>query len=623
MKRAISFVVLACALLFTPQLPGQSIYGTFTGIVSDPSNAVIANANIKLRDQQSGVVRETITNSEGYYTFASVPPGTYEITVSSPGFETHSQTGVALGGGDKLNVNITLTIGNTANTVVVSGSVDLITPVDSGEKSDRLTIKELENFIQVGTNAAEFLKIMPGFAISNGTSNTASYTGQTIGINGNGDGGSQSPLNNAFSYNGLPTNSLDITADGAHVSDPGCNCATPVNPNSNMIAEFKVTMSNFSAENQKGPGVISSVARSGGKDYHGQAFITARHHALAANDWLNNFSRIAKPANEYYYPGFNFGGPVKLPGTNFNMNRDKLFFFTGFQYFRQVLDTGLLRSTVPTAGMREGNFSPEELSKLGRITATGSAPNQINARGLTEFPGGIIPATRIDRNMLALMNLYPQPNADPNTNGGYNWVDQKLFDQNGSQWMSRVDYSISDNTKLFVRYNMQREVQLFPIGLWSSARTQQLPYPSPIEGKNRSDSVTASLTHVFNPTMTNEVVLAYTYIAFPNSFQDPSKVDRSVIGYNYQGLFKNGVAQFPNIQSTQEVAAIGTNGGFEIGGRRGLYADKFMPSFSDTLTKVWRTHTIKTGFFWERIRNAQPASANTLREFFRRFGRTA
>jgi len=595
--------------------PAQSIYGTLTGIVSDPSDAVVANAAIKLRDQQSGALRESVTNHEGYYTFASVPPGRYEITVSAPGFDSHNRTGINILGGDKVNINVSLKVGNTANTVVVTGDVDLVAPVDSGEKSDRLTIKELESFIQVGTNAAEYLKIMPGFAISNGTANTASYTGQTVGINGNGDGGSQSPLNNAFSYNGLPSNSLDITADGAHVSDPGCNCATPVNPNSNMISEFKVTMSNFSAENQKGPGVISSVARAGGKEYHGSAFLTARHYALNSNDWLNNFSRIARPANSYYYPGASFGGPVKLPFTNFNKNRDKLFFQTSFQYFRQTLDTGLLRSTVPTEGMRQGNFSPAELSKLGNITATGLPPNQLNARALGLFPGGIIPASSIDKNMQALMKLYPMPNADPNSNGGFNWVDQKVFDQDGFQWMSRVDYSISDNTKLFVRYNMQRELQLFPIGLWSSARTQQLPYPSPIEGKNASDSVTASLTHVFNPTMSNEFVFGYTYIAFPNVFQDPSRVDRSVIGYNYKGLYKNGVAQFPNIVTTQEVAAISTNGGFEIGGPRGLYADKFMPSFSDTLTKVWRTHTFKMGVFFERIRNAQPASAAVQGQF--------
>ena len=88
----------------------------------------------------------------------------------------------------------------------------------------------------MGSNAAEFIKIMPGFGIQNGTSNKSNYSGETIGINGNGDAGSQSPLNNAFSYNGLPSNSLDITADGAHVSDPGCNCDTPVNPNSDMIS---------------------------------------------------------------------------------------------------------------------------------------------------------------------------------------------------------------------------------------------------------------------------------------------------------------------------------------------------------------------------------------------------
>ncbi len=75
-----------------------------------------------------------------------------------------------------------------------------------------------------------------------------------IGINGNGDGGSQSALNGAFSCNGLGAESIDITADGAHVSDPGCNCATPVNPNTDMIQEFKVLTSNFGAENAKGPG---------------------------------------------------------------------------------------------------------------------------------------------------------------------------------------------------------------------------------------------------------------------------------------------------------------------------------------------------------------------------------
>ena len=76
------------------------------------------------------------------------------------------------------------------------------------------------------------------------------------------------------------------------------------------------------------------------------------------------------------------------------------------------------------------------------------------------------------------MKLYPAPNSDPNSNGGYNWTDDLTFNQNNHQWMSRVDYNISDNTKLFVRYNLQRELQRFPIQLWSNNTTQQLPYPT-------------------------------------------------------------------------------------------------------------------------------------------------
>src|SRR5258708_9808143 len=128
--------------------------------------------------------------------------------------------------------------------------------LDCGGKSFTLETKELQNFTQVGSNGAEYIKIVPGFGIANGTQNKANYNGQTIGINANGDSGSQSPLNAAFSDNGLPVNSLDITADGAHVSDPGCNCDTPVNPHSDFVHEFKVLTSNFSPENQKRPQVI-------------------------------------------------------------------------------------------------------------------------------------------------------------------------------------------------------------------------------------------------------------------------------------------------------------------------------------------------------------------------------
>src|SRR5438105_12493531 len=101
MKRLNGFLVgIALATLLATSLPAQSIFGTLTGIVSDPSQSVIAGATLKLRDEQSGALRDTVTNSDGYYTFVSVPPGKYELTVTSNGFDTSKQPGIAIGGGD-------------------------------------------------------------------------------------------------------------------------------------------------------------------------------------------------------------------------------------------------------------------------------------------------------------------------------------------------------------------------------------------------------------------------------------------------------------------------------------------------------------------------------------------
>jgi len=637
-KRVISFLAALCCVMLLASgnsLRAQGIFATLTGVVSDPSGSVVANAKVVLKDAVSGSTRDTVSNGEGYFTFASVPVGTYSLTVEATGFKTYKADEIRLGGGESRSTNVTLQVGSATVTVEVTAEQDpAIATVDSGEKSFTLEAKELQNFVQVGSNAAEYIKIVPGFGIQNGTSNKANYNGATIGINANGDSGSQSPLNAAFSYNGLPTNSLDITLDGAHTSDPGCNCDTPVNPNADFIQEFKVLTSNFSAENQKGPILITSVTKAGGSQFHGSGFFSARNHSLNANDWLNNASGVKQPANSYYYPGGTFSGPVIIPGTNFNKSRQKLFFFTGFEYYRQTLDTGLLRATVPTAGTnseRTGNFSQTEVNKEGYlgIAANNQDPTkyylptgkQVVPVSTNTFPGGQIATCAtstqtgcIDPNMQALMNLFPVPNADPNkTAGGYNYVQSEVFAQNNRQWVIRGDYSVSDNTKVFVRYNYQREVQQFPVGLWWR-NGDQVPYPTPIQGRNKSDSWSGTLTHVFSPTMTNETVAAYTFVGFPNVFANPAKVDRSNVGYKYTGLFNNSVKQIPSFGQfgPSEAALVFNPGGFEAGGpSQGLYANKYMPSVSDTLTKVIKSHTLKAGFFYEWIRNAQPANNNT------------
>ena len=105
-KRFACAAALSC--LITTAVWAQGIFGTLTGVVTDPSGAVVSNSNVKLTDAGSGSERATVTDGQGYYTFASVPVGTYNLTVETPGFQTYKVDGIGMGGGEKRNVNVSL-----------------------------------------------------------------------------------------------------------------------------------------------------------------------------------------------------------------------------------------------------------------------------------------------------------------------------------------------------------------------------------------------------------------------------------------------------------------------------------------------------------------------------------
>ena len=126
-----------------------------------------------------------------------------------------------------------------------------------------------------------------------------------------------------------------------------------------MIQEFKVQGASFSAENSKGPVVVSSVSRSGGSEFHGEGYYYGRRPELNSNDWLANRSNLKRPDSSYSFPGFNIGGPLLIPGTSFNKDRNKVFFFAGVEFIRQNIDTGTRRAVVPTEARRNGDFSDQ------------------------------------------------------------------------------------------------------------------------------------------------------------------------------------------------------------------------------------------------------------------------
>ncbi len=597
------FVILALAVLLA--LPGTSYAQRFTaelsGVVLDESGGVVPGADVTLTNEASGAVRRSVTNADGFFAFAAVPAGTYKILVAIQGFNSFEVTGMRLSAGDSRTLReIKIKVATVAETVSVTAEVQL-TPLNSGEKSATLSADVIENIPIVSSSAAELLRILPGMTpITQGVTNRPGFTGEVIGINGNGEyqgggGNNQSAIGN-FSANGTPTKSLDITLDGAPGADPGCNCATSVNPNTEFVQEFKVMQSSFGAEYSKGPNSMSVVTKSGGRDFHGSAFLYFRDYHLNSNEWYANKVGDPRIKNKFVYPGFTFSGPLTIGG--FNKNRDKVFFFVGYEYYQQKLDTGYVRSWAPTQAMRNGDFS--ELPGLGLSGADISArPN---------FPGGIVPGSAIDPGGQILLNTLPLPNANPATTGGYNYVNNLLISQPNHQMLARLDFNISDNTKMFVRYNLQRETQDFVIGLWWRQNgQQQLPYPTAVTSPNASDSVTASITHVFDPTLTSETILAVTYIDFPNQFADRSKVSQSALGYPYNGIFTVPDQHIPGMH-LGSWGSSGPNmwapGGFDPT----LFATKWQYAFTQNLTKVWGTHTAKAGFFFERITNNQPGS---------------
>ena len=463
-----------------------------------------------------------------------------------------------------------------------------------------MTLSQIEATGTLSRNATELMRILPGMTpVTTPQQNRPAFTGEVVGISGTGEGagGSNSPVG-SYAVNGTSTEALDITVDGAPGGDPGCHCATAVNPNAEMTREFKVLQANYGAEHAKGPVALSVVSKSGGRDFHGTLYTVLRNYKLNSNEWYGNKVGAERAKNEFFYPGFGVSGPLLIPGTKFNTGRDKAFFYLGYEYFKQRLDTGFVKSWVPTQAMRQGDFS--QAASLGLSGGwVNSAPKG--------FAGGIIPQDQIDPGGRALLGVMPVPNADPFQTGGYNYVNDILVDQNGHQLLARVDWNTSESSKLFVRYARQREVQPFVIGLWERSGERQLPYPSPISGKNQSDSVTVSLTHVFDPTLTNEAAFAVTYINLPNAFDDPMAVDRAGLAYPYGGVFGQSPAQIPSVDSGGGGASgplYYAPGGFDPA----RFAEKWQITLQDNVTKIAGSHTLKFGAYYEYVTNNEPGA---------------
>ena len=553
---AIPALFLALSSVAAHAQGGQA---TLTATATDSTGGVIPGAKATLIDESTKTQHTVIADKTGGITFVAIPPSTYDILVSAPGFKPTRENGIAVHINDQLDLrNIVLAVASTDVSVTVLSENGDITPTTSGEQAYTLTDKQIQNLNIESRSAIELLDLIPGAA--NTGNFTSTYNRQQAGFGQN---------SSTYTVNGNRFDQVQIVSDGAPVTDLNTAGAAAVTPNVDMISEAKVETSAFSAVQPNGPIVFNTQTKSGGNQFHGEAYVQARNHIFDATDAYTKELGLPKAQSSFYYSGFNIGGPVIFPHSDFNRNRDKLFFFAATEITQQHVDLGAQGGIVPTALMRTGVFTSTELNQLSggnyRNYYISNAPCTTYAASMTPYCindyysngyNGTVNPAAIDPGGLALINaLYPLPNANPANNGnGYNLLTDFVTSDPRNQDNLKLDYNITDHLRLSGRYNHENENVPAPYGPYNTINYNTIPYPANQEGKNASNSVNINLTDTIRPTLTNELTVAYTRFRLRIDLSNLNAVSRSALNYPYPNVYP-GSDILPNISTSYNHAS--------------------------------------------------------------------
>ena len=370
------FLALSCAAALTLVAPdgarAQLLQGTIDGNVTDSSQAAIPDAIVTARDQQTNFTRETKTSSVGGYSLSGLPPGTYTITVSSAGFQSYTQTGIAVTPNTIRRVNVTLTVGQVSESVTIVASAAAL-QTDRAEIRSDVTGNTLTNVpVPIGRNYQLLMPTIPGVSeAQNGNSFAAN---PTRSVN--------------FSVNGTPTNINNFSIDGTNSRGVIDSTFTYI-PALEAVQEVSVITNSFDAEQGlAGGATIALQIKSGSNEVHGSLFGFHTDQHLKAYQWAADRSQ-PKPKYIYNQYGVTIGGPIK---------KDRLFFFGSYEgtnYSESVTQN----VQVPTLAMKAGDLSASPTPIYDPQTG---APD---GTGRTPFPNNIIPRDRIDPGIQAILNL--------------------------------------------------------------------------------------------------------------------------------------------------------------------------------------------------------------------------
>jgi hypothetical protein len=367
MRRILIAVWLSLFLALLHASPALAQTGQINGVITDNTGGVVPGATVKAVEVATGLSRETVSGADGRYSFTSLRPTTYDITVELPGFRGSQRKGEVLQANQNLTANFAIELGNLSETVTVSGQSPTV-DVTSATLSEVVDAKRIVELPLNGRDAAKLSTLVAGMVLTE----VNQESGKTI------------PGALRLSTNGTEARQVSFRLDGTSHTDPYFQQNQPF-PFPDALQEFSIQTSNYSAAQGNSAGaVVNAVTRSGTNDFHGGTFDYLRDRTFNARNFFSPEKDFLK---RQQYGGF-LGGPIQ---------HNQTFFFVGWQG-TQLQNVGTTKTaTVPTAEQRAGNFG----SAIVRDPLTGQP-----------FPNNQIPVSRFDPASVAVLKYIPIPGSD-------------------------------------------------------------------------------------------------------------------------------------------------------------------------------------------------------------------
>ncbi|MBM3783521.1 MAG: carboxypeptidase regulatory-like domain-containing protein [Acidobacteria bacterium] len=575
-------VRLLSSLLAAASMYAQTITSSISGVVVDPGGLAVAGAEVTLQNPATGAARSARSNALGDFVFGSVTPGSYALSITAAGFKRLERTNVSVSASETLALgNLALQVGQVNESVTVS---DVIAQVQtaSAERAGTITSKQVDSVLIRGRNVMSLLQLLPG-VVDNGENESISRD-WNINVNGN------------------RRNTSSVSLDGMALNAIGNNNNATVSVSQDAVAEVRILLSNYQAEFGRMSGAnIQLVTKSGTKQFHGLGSYFKRHEQFNANNFFNNLLGQPKPRYRFNTWNYNVGGPAFIPGV-FNKNREKLFFFFSQEYWPLKVNRPLAQLTVPTALERRGDYSLSNDLNNRQIVVRDPNNNR------NPFPGNVIPANRVDSNGQALLNVFPQPNFLDRTisAGRYNYVFVGENETPQRTETLKLDYNINANNILTGNYTRYSDVQTGYNGIASSGGTNWEQMRKTFDNQGRAYLI--RYQRIFSPTLVNE--FNWGFVGRPANdvtFDDEVKRNlRSTVGFRTPQL--NPASNPLNVIPNATFGGVSQPANLMIEGRFPLRTTHDSMTATNTVTKTMRAHTIKAGFYWDRIwRNADNA----------------